>query len=315
MSRTDPGIGLAMLLTLLTACTPAAPPVPLAAPAPRIADSEVLAAVHRAAEIRTLPADLTPPLAGAAADLGFDNEKCEAGPAADRIEPCVFGDRASAVKVILYGDSHAGMWLPPMIQIADRLRWRLMFFGKPGCPAVRLTVWNQQTGRRFTECDRFRDTVTERIKAERPDLVVLTNGSFAQKSDREVPVTAEQWRTGVREMAGSLRLLASRVIVLGDIPVLAESGPDCLAAHPADVGACGSSRAAATEGVWHAAEEAAARESGAGYVSVLPWLCSAVCTPVIGNVTVYRNRFHLTATYARLLNGVLQDALTTDAPQ
>ncbi|MET0426804.1 MAG: SGNH hydrolase domain-containing protein, partial [Actinoplanes sp.] len=299
MSRTETGLRLAALLTVLTACTPATPPLTPAAPAPRIVEAAVLAAVQRAAAIRTLPADLTPALADTAADLGFDNEQCEAGPAADRIEPCVFGDRASAIKVILYGDSHAGMWLPPMIQIADRLHWRLMFFGKPGCPAVRLTVWNQRAGRRFEECDRFRDSVTERIKAERPDLVVLTNGSFEPKSDRGVLVTPVQWQTAVREMVGSLRLLSSRVVVLGDIPVLAESGPECLAAHPADVAACGTSRNAATERVWHAAEQDAARESGAGYVSVLPWLCSAVCTPVIGNVTVYRNRFHLTATYAR----------------
>lgn len=47
---------------------------------------------------------------------------------------------------------------------------------------------------------------------------------------------------------------------------------------------------------------------------MLPWLCSAVCTPVIGNVTVYRNRFHLTATYARLLRGVLEKALLKTFP-
>ena len=38
------------------------------------------------------------------------------------------------------------------------------------------------------------------------------------------------------------------------------------------------------------------------------------CTPVIGNVVVYRNRFHLTATYARVLTGVLEDALLKAAP-
>jgi hypothetical protein len=47
---------------------------------------------------------------------------------------------------------------------------------------------------------------------------------------------------------------------------------------------------------------------------VLPWLCGPVCTPVIGNVLVYRNQFDLTATYARMLNGVLETALVRARP-
>jgi hypothetical protein len=35
---------------------------------------------------------------------------------------------------------------------------------------------------------------------------------------------------------------------------------------------------------------------------------------VIGNVTVYRNRFHLTATYVRMLTGVLDEALLKAFP-
>ncbi|HEY0000278.1 MAG TPA: SGNH hydrolase domain-containing protein [Actinoplanes sp.] len=300
-------------LVLLTGCASPPAPRPAESAAPQVALAAVLTAVRKAPAIRALPADLTPALTATGGDLGFDNEKCEAGPAADRIEPCVFGDRASSIKVVLYGDSHAGMWLPAMTAIADRRHWRLQFFGKPGCPAVHITVWNQQESRPFVECDRFREHVAARIAAERPNLVVVTNESYSQKRGRGVLITPGEWRVGLEKTLSTLRRSARRVVVLGDTPVLAESGPDCLAKNAHNVPACFTTRAAATARVWNGADESAAQASGAGYVSVLPWLCGLVCTPVIGNVTVYRNRFHLTATYSRMMNGVLEQALAQSA--
>ncbi|SNY03938.1 SGNH hydrolase domain-containing protein [Paractinoplanes atraurantiacus] len=324
MSRTDrlPILAvalpvLAVVLTLLAGCAGAPAPRPRTAdvPAPQVALSNVLAAVAQAPAIRALPADLTPALATAAADLGFDNEKCETGPKADRIEPCVFGDRASATDVVVYGDSHAGMWLPALSEIASRRHWRLQLFGKPGCPVPAITFWNQQEGRPFTECDRFRSFVASRLASVRPELVIVANASFSQKRGRGVMITPGEWRSGLAATLRTLRRSATEVVVLGDIPVLDQSAPECLSVHNSDISPCATTRTAATARVWNAADASAARETGAGYVSVLPWLCTRVCTPVIGNVTVYRNRFHLTGTYARMMNGVLEEALLEHFPQ
>jgi len=302
-------------LGLLAACT-GVPPAPRrsAPPAPQIPLAGVLAAVREAPAIRALPAGLTPSPATAGGDLGFDNGKCEAGPEADHVDACVFGDPASSTKVVLYGDSHAGMWLPALAEIARRRHWQLRFFGKPACPAVHLSIWNQRQGRPFAACDRFRAYAEGRILAERPGLVLVTSESYAQKADRGAPITADAWRAGLTGTLRTLRRSGARVVVLGDTPVLDESAPDCLAAHPANVAACVTTEAAATGRTWNAADRAAARATGSGYVSVLPWLCTAVCTPVIGDVLVYRTRFALTATYSRLLNGVLERALPSPAP-
>src|SRR5689334_315503 len=300
-----------MILALLTACGDGKPaPRPVDQPAPRIALSSVLAAVRKAPAIRRTPADLTPSVASAGQDLGFDNEKCEVAPAADRIaQPCVFGDPASGMRVVLYGDSHAGMWLPAMKEIAQRKHWRLEFYGKPACPTPELSFWNQQEQRPFAECGRFHDFVVTRVRQTRPDLVVVTNESFSQKTGRGELITPRQWEAGLRKTLMSLSMVAKRVVLLGDTPVLDQSTPDCLAAHGSNLAACFTTRAKATARVWNAADESAARDAGAAYISVLPWLCSSICTPVIGNVMVYRNRFHITGTYSRMLNGVLEDSL------
>ncbi|MFI5893047.1 SGNH hydrolase domain-containing protein [Actinoplanes sp. NPDC051513] len=301
---------------MLSACGDGKPaPRPSDQPAPRIALSSVLAAVRKAPAIRTAPADLTPSIASAGTDLGFDNERCEVAPAADRImEPCVFGDPASALRVVLYGDSHAGMWLPAMKEIAQRRHWRLEFYGKPACPTPELSFWNQQEQRPFAECGRFHSYVLGEVRRTRPDLVVVTNESFSQKVDRGELITPGQWAAGLRKTLTSLSLAAARVVVLGDTPVLDQSTPDCLAAHGSNLATCFTTRTKATARVWNAADESAAHGAGAGYVSVLPWLCSSICTPVIGNVMVYRNRFHITGTYSRMLNGVLEDALDRTDP-
>ena len=268
----------------------------------------VLSAVRRAPAARVPPGISTP------SSAGFDNDKCETPPAADRIEPCVFGDRASATDVVLYGDSQAGMWLPAMIAIAERRHWRLQFLGKPACPTPAITFWHQGERRNFGECDRFRAFATGRIAAIRPELVVVADRSFAQKRGGGLPVTPAAWRAGLTHTLRVLRRSARNVLVLGDLPVLAESAPECLAARR-EVAACSTSRRQATERVWHDADAAASRITGAGYLSVLPWLCSALCTPVIDDVVVYRNRFHLTGTYARMVNGVLEEALDERFPQ
>ncbi|WP_127498887.1 SGNH hydrolase domain-containing protein [Actinoplanes solisilvae] len=308
---------VSFLVALVAGCTPAVPPAPriTSAPAPKVPLSSVLAAVRQAPSLRELPADLTPALATAADDFGFDNSKCEAGPAADRVEACVFGDRASATDVVLWGDSHGGMWLPALSEIAERRDWRVQFYGKPACPTLPITFWNQQEQRPFHECDRFRDFVTAQIAAIRPELVIVTNASFSQKRGQGRLVTADEWQAGLTQTLRALRRSAQNVVVLGDTPVLDESAPECLAARRSDISRCATTRAVATSRVWNAADFEAARAAGAGYVSVLPWLCSAMCTPVIGNVTVYRNRFHLTGTYGRMLNGVLEEALITHFPQ
>jgi hypothetical protein len=196
------------------------------------------------------------------------------------------------VNVVLYGDSHAGMWVPALDAIAVSRHWRLQFYGKPGCPTVALP-----------RCDRFRAYVIGQIRALRPQLVVVTN--FSQKS----LMSPALWRRGLGLTLSRLRLYASRVVVLGNTPVLRESAPECLARHAIDVPECFTRRVAATSRVWNDADSAAARATGAEYISVLPWLCGTVCTPVIGDMTVYRNRFQLTATYVRLLRGVLAEAL------
>lgn len=102
---------------------------------------------------------------------------------------------------------------------------------------------------------------------------------------------------------------ADRKLVLGDLPLLNQVGPDCLAAHQNEITICNTPRAQATKDLLSRAEQAAAAAAGAEYVDVTPWLCTDTCTAVVTNIAVFRDRYHITATYAGYLSGVVEKAL------
>ena len=110
-----------------------------------------------------------------------------------------------------------------------------------------------------------------------------------------------------------LHVPTSRIVVLGNIPILPQSGPQCLSRNSADVQAC----SGPVSSYWKAddhAERVAAADAGARYINVLPWFCSTTCTAVIGKFGVYFDLYHVTAAYTFYLGGVLSQALSLSTP-
>ena len=55
---------------------------------------------------------------------------------ADRVPICTLGDPKGTRLIVVYGDSHAPMWIPAFSNFARLEHWRLVVFGKLGCPAT-----------------------------------------------------------------------------------------------------------------------------------------------------------------------------------
>jgi peptidoglycan/LPS O-acetylase OafA/YrhL len=134
----------------------------------------VVRAVAKAVTVGTVPANLEPSLESAHAN--------QPRPVADGClirwlgvasGPCVYGSPASRRTVVLFGDSHALQWFPALDRAASAHRWRLVSLTKTTCPPVELSFWSPVLGRPYVECDRWRASMLQRIRAERPALVVL----------------------------------------------------------------------------------------------------------------------------------------------
>jgi peptidoglycan/LPS O-acetylase OafA/YrhL len=322
------GLGAVLIAVSLIVATVeidvhAAPPTPASLSSgkqgaiPRIAGSvaEVEQVVRAAAKIEKIPADLTPALTNVRSTWGGPAAPCWPSVGQSSIPACMFGDLNSKHTMVVYGDSHAGMWFQTLDVIATRIHWRLAYLGKGYCPANSLAYGNPDgfgsPGGEYSVCDQWHSFALDRINRLHPDLVIITQ-EVRNKPDGKYYSPA-QWQQGMAKTISLIHVPKDRIVVLGNIPVLPTSGPECLSQHPDNVQAC----SGLVGSFWTSrdqAEERAASEAGARYVNVTPWFCSSTCTAVIGDYEVYWDDAHITSTYADFLAGVLAASLPLSLP-
>jgi hypothetical protein len=278
--------------------------------------AQVLKAVAAAPGITTVPSNLTPPLQ----DAGGDNNDALIGskgclsnsPETVEMPACVFGDPKGKHTLVLYGDSHASMWLAAFDAIGQRIHWKVILLAKLGCAAPYMSFWDVfRQVFPYKECDEWHPYAIARINQAKADVVVLASEFLTpdSKHANQVLPTTTRWTAGLER---TLRLIATpgtRKVILGDIPYLAQPAADCLAANTSNVQACSTPASTAVKTDHMKAEQTAAAATKSRYISVVPWFCSATCTPIVGNMIVYFDQYHASRTYTLYLSGALQAAL------
>jgi peptidoglycan/LPS O-acetylase OafA/YrhL len=271
----------------------------------------VLAAVGASSHIKTLPSHLYPPLAQMVANPrpyiapGGPTGGCSPLPRQTSVPACVFGDLEARRTMVLYGDSHAGMWFQALDGIATRDHWKLVLLFKNGCPASVIPVADY-AGSRVAACDGWHQFVVGRIKRIDPQLLIVsqTEGYFMPGGGE---YTAAQWQRPLEDLLTTLSTPGTRQVVIGNLAAAPAGGPECLARHTNSVQACSiAPYPLFTES--NAAEKRAAEAKGASYIDPIPWFCTQTCSPVIGHDDIYWDD-HVTEGYALFLEGVLETAL------
>ncbi len=278
--------------------TTAAGPYP-ANPAALVA----LAAANRptlesAVTTKVAPSNLRPAVSHGAADTPaiYDNG-CIVGDGTSKLKDCIYGDAKSAVTVVLFGDSHAAQWFPAFEAAAGQRHWRLVVLTKMGCPTAEIRVTNAQ---RHAECTPWRDRVIARIGDLHPDVVVMSAYRYKGNNDAG-------WKTGLDVTMTKLRPLADHVVLLGDTPTPSVNVPACISGHLRSLPACMTSRDDAIRPGRLAVEYQVAQAHQADFVTTYEWLCTdAWCPVVVGDVLMYRDDSHITATAASLLTPYIE---------
>ncbi|MFC9898100.1 acyltransferase family protein [Nocardia sp. NPDC127579] len=212
------------------------------------------------------------------------------------VRACVYGDENSERTIALVGGSHSEHWLPALEVLAAEHRFRILTYLKEGCP---LTLVDEPSYALapFPECREWSAEVLDLLDAQRPDWVFLTATRPGDPGDTVPPEYLEVW-TALSDRG--LNTLAVR-----DTPWPRRDGVgyraiDCLA-HRGNSYSCGIDRAEALNAVNPALEPASA------YPNVFPFdLTDAICRPerclaAEGNVLVYRDEHHISASYSRTL--------------
>ena len=279
-----------------------------AAPTTPGSPTQVAALVTAAPAIARLPSDLTPPLSSAGGDDALTEypalNACIGG-----VEPesaCTFGDTHATRTMVLFGDSHALMWFPALDAIATAAKWRLVALMEYACPVADVTVWDVVTNSPDYLCPIFRSETIKRIDKLDPRLLIVSE-AFMTLDAHDEAITDAQWTKALEKSLGQLRARSMRRVVIGQDELVANPVA-CLAANPSAVQTCSSPKTPAFLAEL-AADRAAARAKKVPYVNEVPWLCSATCTVVIGNMVVYNSTGHLSATYDTYLTDVMRLAL------
>ncbi len=279
--------------------------------------AQMTAAVSRAQTLTSVPNNLTPSLTDNSdfptPGPAYGSTKCHkvksnsAGVPSAGFGQCVYGDLAAKRLMVVYGDSHAIMWGAALETIAMRAGWRLETFYLSGCPAADLAFISYQTNNPNTQCTKFHQVAPTVIKALHPKLIVVTSESYQQVA-REVQATSAQWQSGLIATFKSLSGPDTSLMMIGNIPQWSQDDSSCLAAHLTNVQSCA---VPVDQGLAPNldAEQTAAQISGAKYISATSVVCAAKCEPIINNIKVFYNTYHLSSKYVQYLSGPLEQAM------
>lgn len=257
------------------------------------------------------PADLRkvkPALDKAAGDgLPFKEKGCHVGFEATSAPPweaCTFADDGPTRKSLLVvGDSISSAIAPAVIKAGLQQRWAVTVWAKSRCPMSDITRYDRDLGGPYGACDAFRDSVLREAERRKPDAVVIamsrgSGGSVAVDGER---VTGSE--AVARSTKGMKRTIdrlhdAGVAVVLADSPNRAPFMPTSCLAKERDSRECtfrANRQVSIMQTTVRAMPDVELVEANA---TVCP---DGTCHPVVGNVVVYRDKVHFTATFARTL--------------
>jgi hypothetical protein len=271
------------------------------------------ASLDEGAQITAVPSNATPPVSRSKGDRPqIYHDGCVLQDGTATVRSCVYGDPASAVDIALFGDSHAAQWFPALEQLSLERHWKLDVYVKSGCPTADVRIRRTYLD---PECVAWRKNVAARLSETHPALLVISSTAYDPGgSDVGVP-TDVAWRRGLTDTINAIRPDAGQMLIIGDTPLPAHEVPNCLAAFPRSVRRCIAQRSTAIDTSRLELEKELAAEHTAQFVSVSDWLCGSTECPVIdGNIVMYRDNNHMTATMSRFLAPLLATAVSPLVP-
>jgi hypothetical protein len=221
------------------------------------------------------------------------------------LRECHYPAPEARSRAIAVGDSHMVQWLPTLQVLAREQGWDLIALTKTGCAFAELDE-SAMVSEAMKSCAEWNRKALHRIVDAKPDLVIIaqSTGAFteiAKDPGRGSGEIVRRMASAWREVGGT----GARMIALRETPRLGWDAADCLSRPGASIKSCSQSRVKAVPGT-SAISLAAAEVPGIRLIDMTDAICAPdECAPVVGNVLVWRDKHHLTATYARTIAPML----------
>jgi peptidoglycan/LPS O-acetylase OafA/YrhL len=290
----------------------AKPPATGVGPSPAVPKAStlpaVVAAVQSALAGAPVPANLTPPVDQLPENIyGFPSLTCSPSAGDPTTQTvCHLGDLKSTNTIVVFGDSHALMWMPTILAMAQVDGWNVVPLIRKGCELPKWTGNGYPTdpASDVATCHVWYRWALRQAKLLRPD-VVLMSGCCSDGATGSIATTMSQTYVAT---AAALRPFARSVIVIEDDEGLKAQPADCLLAAGATLRSCMTTQTS-TDVAFNNSLPQLAKANHFGFLKTRGWLCyQNQCPMVVGTTVVYADTSHLTVQYADRLTAVFRTA-------
>ncbi|MEO7458046.1 MAG: acyltransferase family protein [Gemmatimonadaceae bacterium] len=230
---------------------------------------------------------------------------------------CAYGPARNDTTVVLFGDSHAAHWFPAFDSVATMRGWTLVNLTKTGCPSVDVPLFN--LGRRYTECEQWRQYAINRIVTMHPTMVVVTNMrtynialAEPQPLTDTSGVARREWHDGLVKTLTGLAASKAHVLVLEDTPQPGFDVPRCLVKYIDKPAECDvTAKRALSPAMAGSERHATSLVPGAAYFSMNESICDGdTCPASHAGMVRYADKDHLAVKFSASLAPALSQALT-----
>jgi len=201
---------------------------------------------------------------------------------------CRIGRAKSSRLIVLMGDSHANMWLPPLLEMAWRDGWTVVPLVRLGC-----TPGTWVTNDRG--CREWYHWAIGEVRRLHP-RVTLLGGSIDEQASPATRSAMEAVLAAAHELES-----AGPVVLIGDPEGLREDPVDCLLARHATMASCTTTWSSRSRAAY---DEIARRapQLGVGFLPTREFVCFRhECPAVIGRTIAWMDTNHLTVAYSAQL--------------
>lgn len=240
---------------------------------------------------------------------------CDDWYASAQVKRCQFGSKDAHKVAVIWGDSIGLQWFPAIKQALEleRGEWRIEVLTKSSCPIVDHPIFYERLGRIYTECSEWRDASAAYLTQLKPDLLLIGSaGSY--------DLTTQQWYEGTLRILDQQRDSAGQIAIIAPTYALAFNGVTCLEEqrslasaqaverHTCSTPANNQKLSDAITGLRKAADSLPHSKLVNLNSAVCP---DELCSALSGNLIVFRDNQHLTASFALSLAETFKEKLGT----
>jgi peptidoglycan/LPS O-acetylase OafA/YrhL len=224
---------------------------------------------------------------------------CDQWYKSSEVKPCYFGNPDASKTALLLGDSIGAQWFPAIEKAFINHGWRLIVLTKSACPMIDGTLFYKTIGRDYTECEKWKNEVINKLAELSPDLIILG-------SARGYALSPTEWQKRSENFLKKIVASTTKLYIIRPTPELPFNGPQCLYNGKSDC--TNKNDSPIDDETWSTVIEASKISPKIFPIDLNEAVCPQnLCSARNSEFIIYRDQKHLTASFVLSLHPLLEE--------